>query len=316
MLKRLQWLEFLSVEIQSAPSELPPDLSTGDLADLYVLSHTESLDASLITGDHTLEDLAELVNVPVMNVKQLKTLTAPTESTEPKEEVFPEIGINLHERSEIIDSISDLINFSATVPTPDSSRTASDDPDSILNGWANSGDVTTYIDEANRDTRYAKQSDLSVVGTIPVLDKLAGYIQDGKLTDAFRERLAENSSCPVSSDEFPQVQLTVPNEYVMTHATDDGGPEEFSRTLLALKQCQNIDYQTKSAFTADTNLGSDIPALSIDRDEQPDEQLISRWDYCAVALASSSEEMYLLTETSEEGLWKFKQLLGIEAMRL
>lgn len=316
MLKRLQWLEFLSVEIQSVPPELPPDLSTGDIADLYVLSHAESLDAFLITGDHTLEDLGELVDVPVVNINQLKTLTGPTGSTEPEDGVLPEIGLSLHERTEIVDAIGELIDPDATVPIPDSSRTASDDPDSILNGWTNSGDVAVYVHGESGTTRYAKRCELSVVGTIPALRRLSDYIEDDRLTHACREKLVENNSCPINDGEFPQIQVTVPHEYVITHATDEREPGEFSRTLLTLKQCHNIDYRTMSAFAADTNLGSDIPSLPTKGDGQPDEQLISRWDYCAVALASAFEEGYLLTEASEEGLWKFNQLLGIEAIQL
>jgi predicted nucleic acid-binding protein len=316
MLKQLQWLDFLSVEIQSAPEKLHPELSIGDIADLYVLRHAESLDAPLITGDHTLEDLSELVDVPAINVKQLKTLTAPIGNTEPKEEVLPEIGLSLHEEKEIIKAISELLNSDSTVPIPESSRIVSDNPDSILGGWINNGDVTKYRNQEYENTLYAKQCDLSVVGSISALRRLADCIKDGKLTDACRKKLTENYSCPINNDEFPQIQLIVPKEYVIAHATDKGEPEEFSKTLLTLKQCDNIDYQTMSAFSADTNLRPDTISLPADEDERPDEHLISQSDYRAVALASAQEERILLTDASEEGLWKFNQLLGIKAMRL
>ncbi|MCD2202683.1 hypothetical protein [Halobacterium sp. KA-6] len=316
MLKRLQWLDFLSVEIQTIPPELPPDLSIGDIADLYVLSHAESQGAFLITGDHTLGDLGELVDVPVVNIEQLKTLTGPTGGTEPEEGVLPEIGLTLHEQDEIVDAIGELIDPDATVPIPDSSRTASDDPESILSGWVSSGDVVAYTHEETETTRYAKRRELSVVGTIPALRRLSEYIEDNRLTDAGREKLMENESCPINDGEFPQIQVTVPQEYVTHHATNEREPREFSRTLLTLKQCYNIDYRTMSALAADTNLGPDIPSLPFNQEEESDEQLISRWDYFAVTLVSAFEEGYLLTEGAEGELWKFNQLLGIDAMRL
>lgn len=315
-LKTLDQLEYLSVEVQPLPEEIYADMNIADIADLYMLAHAEQQSARLITGDHTLEDIGNLCDIPVVNVSDLQTLTAPTSELGPEEEVLPKIGLDLHTEDEIKSSINSLINSDATVPVPETSQSSSHDSASILKRWYSKKEIVRYHRETDEKICYAKRRDITVVATESVLTQLPDYVDDNqeRLTDTFRTKLS-NTDKLIADDEFPQLELVIPTEYIITHALDQQRPSDFNQKLLQLQAIENISYRTEPAFGAVSS--SDLESTSdLTRRYSEASEFISSSDYAAVSLVNRIDEGYLFVDGDQNGIWKFSKLLGVDAIQL
>ncbi|WP_152420681.1 hypothetical protein [Haloferax sulfurifontis] len=316
-LRTLEKLGYLTVAVQDLPSEIDGGLNIGDIADMYMLAHADEVGARLVTGDHTLQELGHLADVPVVNVADLKTYSAPIEGESPDEVVLPRVGDDIHKKSDIIREIESLINSDSSLRPVEGSQPSPFDPQSTLDRWCSTERLAAFYDSAAGETCYAHRCDLTVVPTSSVIPQLAEYTNDE--TNLFTRQLkdhleAESAGFPIDQNEFPFVHLLVPTEYVVREMKPGQGPSGFNTKLLKLQRLRGLQYSTTSAFTAQSEMLKRVGEAT-DNGENEGE-VLSLQDYLGLCLASATDDAILLVNENQTGLWKFSHLFGVDALRL
>jgi len=317
MLHSLERLGYLSVSIQDFPEQIDGGLNIGDIADIHILAYAQEVGGTLITGDHTLEELSNLVETRAINVADLKTYSAPFEGSLPEEEILPLIGSELNTRSTIVEEIEKILNTDSILPPVEGSQASPFDPGSIVDKWVSQEHIIPYYSPTEDEVCYAQRTDLSIVPTMDAVPQLVSHVDNDTnlLNGQYKQLLEfEGSQDPIGSDEFPNVNLHVPIEYIAKEAKPDKSPSDFNTKLLELRRTKTIEYQAKSALGSGNSHLQNLIEESID--SGPRGGLLTVEDYIALNLAIELDDAKLLVGEDQSATWKFSRLFGVEAIRL
>jgi len=318
MLKTLRDLEYLSLNVQTPPEKIHANIGNGDVADMLIFSYADSHDAQLVTGDESLANVSNLSDTPAVNISQLSRLSSPVESDEAlDQEVFDRIGKDLNSHSEIMDELEETIDSGATLPAAETSNRPRHEPDDILQSWQTKGEILPYIRSGDGERCYAQCVDVTIIPTRSALDALPSFL-DGSgelLTDDFLKQISDGVPS-LNGGELPAISLLVPSEYIVEAAVSEQPPSESNSTILNIANAENIEYCTEPAALAEAALPSQVEGSTAVEEPEVSEGLLSWEDYLALCLATSRESAYLLVVDLEQGLWKFTNLFGIDAISL
>ncbi|WP_323677658.1 PIN domain-containing protein [Halorubellus sp. PRR65] len=317
MLRTLEQFDFLSVHFQPLPERIHANLDNNDIADLHILAYTEHTEAQLVTGDGSLQELAQLTDISAVDIRHFNGLSSPIrDGSSPESDILPQIGVNLHTRADILAAISDMINPNATLPVTNSGRQSTRTPESILNTWVSSESILPYYDSDADDLSYRHLEDVVVIPTQSALRLIPDYISENHLDVSLLSQLSAEMN-EVDNTEFPYCTFRIPTEYIIDNASNSNRPSEFNQDLLALCEAPNANYESmpvlSSGLTPET-LGS--TTNSDEDDSGAGAAFLSREDYLALCLAVTSESAYLLLPETQSGLWKFSKLLGVNVVTI
>lgn len=306
ILRTLEELEFLTVNVQNPPSKIHGNLGNGDIADIYILAHAEEQDAQLITGDESLRDIALLSDTTAVDISRLDSFNQSFDGNSSVAEVRSQVGTTLHSYEDIISELSDIVNTRVDLPRTNSGTQQLNDPEAILESWCNEGELVPFHRDADSDECYAQRRNIALVPTDEVLSYLPAYLgPDGNyLNEDCLKQIAEDIS-ELSNAELPAPELVVPWEYVVENGSPENSPSDFNTGLLSLSQAKNVEYTAQPAATSQP-----IPMAASTVGEgsgllEPDE-------YRALCLAANIESCYLLLPEDRNAVWKFSNLLGLD----
>jgi len=317
ILRSLEHLGFLSIEVPDPPEEISSDLSNGDIVDVSILEFTNSRDARLVSGDQSLCDIARLSGVDATDVRQLSSLTPPiSEGASFETDLLPRIGNDLHTRDEIIGEIRSDLNKGATVPKPDSSTQSLRNAESLLESWCSQEKILPYYRQSDESVCYAQRQEVILVPTEPVLEILPKYIDETNsyLTEEFLEEVSSGLS-ELDNSEFPTITLIVPSEYVVRNASAEDEPSEFNIGILDLATVETIEYHSRPAMAIQHTHSSRSTLAQYGGEPFGDEEaFVTSKDIFALSLSMDEENSYLLLPENRTGLWKFAKLLGVKTL--
>lgn len=321
ILKTLDELQYLSVTVQTPPEEMHVDPGNGDVADMLILAYSDSHGAQLVTGDASLEDISNLSNTPSVNISHLDSLSTPTVDGEnidkdvTKRDILGEVGTDLHTHAEIVNEITEKVDTGVTIPVPESSNRPLQDPKAILESWQSQGDIIAYTRADDGERCYAQCVDITIIAAKSALELLPEYLDDFEecLTDDFLRQISTSVSS-MGSEELPSIRLLIPSEYVVESAVPEQPPSDFSRSILKIADAENIEYDTEPAALTEEVLPSQHGDSNSLEKTGSSEGLLSWEDYLALCLAFSHESAYLLLANTEDSLWKFSKLFGVNTI--
>jgi hypothetical protein len=315
ILSLLDTLDYLEIEVQTPPEEITVDLANGDVADMHVLAYTNQQDATLVTGDESLAELARLSDTPSFNIAQLDGLSSGVDDESSSEDIFELIGSELVTHDEIVAEIDERQDTDTAAPIAESGTTSTRDAKSVLESWVSNDEVLPYVRSSDGERCYAHSQSITLVPTKAVVEDLPQYLDgsDDFLTDEFLDPVA-NDVRSLAHSEFPSVTLVVPAEYIVENSVSKSAPGDFSRKLLNISHAENVEYDTQPAVRAAAS--SSLQALLQNNVENGEDALLSWHDYVALCLTTALESAYLLLPDSNGETWKFTELLGVDTVTL
>jgi hypothetical protein len=315
ILKLLDSLDYLGMDVQSPPEEITVDLANGDVADMQVLAHSNQQDATLVTGDESLGELSQLSDTPFVNIAHLDDYSSSADDGTSIEGIFEQIGAELVTRAEIISKIDELLDTDSAAPIAESGTTSTKDANSYLESWVSNGELLPYAQLSDDEVCYAPCQSKTLVPTKAVVEDLPQYLDstDDLFTDEFLNSVADDIDS-LANNEFPNVTLVVPAEYIVENTVSTSDPGDFSTKLLQISHANNVVYETQPAVRAAAS--SSLQALLENNIENGEDALLSWEDYVAVCLTTALDSAHLLLPDSDGEAWKFTQLLGVETVTL
>jgi predicted nucleic acid-binding protein len=306
ILRTLEDLGFLTVNVQKPPSKIRGNLGNGDIADIYILAHAEEQDARLITGDESLRDIALLSDATAVDIFRLDSLGQSADNNSPTAKIRSQVGTTLHCHEDIVSELSDVVSTRTTVPRPNSGTQQLDDPEAILESWCSKGELVPFYRDASSGKCYAQHRDITLIPTDQVLSYLPAYLgpDDEYLNEDCLKQIAEDVS-ELGNAELPAPELIVPWEYVVENGSSENSPSDFNTGLLNLSQAKNVEYTARPAATSQP-----IPMATSNVGEESG--LLKTNEYRALCLASNIDSCYLLLPEERNAVWKFTNLLGLD----
>ncbi len=315
ILSLLDTLDYLEVEVQTPPEEITVDLANGDVADMQVLAYSNQQDATLVTGDESLAELARLSDTPSFNIAQLDGLSSGVDDESSFEDIFELIGSELVTHAEIVAEIDELLDTDTAAPIAESGTTSTRDANSVLESWVSNDEVLPYVRSTDSERCYAHSQSITLVPTKAVIEDLPQYLDssDDFLTDEFLNPVADDV-LSLAHSELPSITLVVPAEYIVENSVSKSAPGDFSRKLLNISHAENVEYETQPAVRAAAS--SSLQALLQNNVEKGEDALLSWHDYVALCLTTALDSAYLLLPDSNGETWKFTELLGVDTVTL
>jgi len=315
ILSLLDTLDYLGIEVQTPPEEITVDLANGDVADMQVLAYSNQQDATLVTGDESLGELAQLSDTPSINIAELDGLSSVVDNESSLEDIFERIGSELVARAEIVAEIDELLDTDTAAPIVESGTTSTRDANSYLESWVSNDEVLPYVRSSDGERCYAHSQSITLVPTKAVVEDLPQYLDssDDFFTDEFLNPVADDV-LSLANGESPSITLVVPAEYIVENSLSTSDPGDFSRKLLNISQAENVEYETQPAVHAAAS--SSLQALLENDLENGEDALLSWDDYVALCLTTALESAYLLLPDSNGETWKFTELLGVDTVTL
>jgi len=315
ILSLLDTLDYLGIEVQTPPEEITVDLANGDVADMQVLAYSNQQDATLVTGDESLGELAQLSDTPSVNIAQLDGLSSVVDDESSLEDIFERIGSELVTRAEIVAEIDELLDTDTAAPIVESGTTSTRDANSYLESWVSNDEVLPYVRSSDGERCYAHSQSITLIPTKAVVEDLPQYLDssDDFFTDEFLDPVADDI-LSLANGESPSVTLVVPAEYIVENSVSTSEPGDFSRKLLNISHAENVEYETQPAVHAAAS--SSLQALLENDLENGEDALLSWDDYVALCLTTALESAYLLLPDSNGETWKFTELLGVDTVTL
>jgi predicted nuclease of predicted toxin-antitoxin system len=315
ILSLLDTLDYLGIEVQTPPEKITVDLANGDVADMQVLAYSNQQDATLVTGDESLRELAQLSDTPSVNIAQLDSLSSVVDNGSSLEDIFERIGSELVARAEIVAEIDELLDTDTAAPIVESGTTSTRDANSYLESWVSNDEVLPYVRSSDGERCYAHSQSITLVPTKAVVEDLPQYLDssDDFFTDEFLDPVADDI-LSLANGESPSVTLVVPAEYIVENSVSTSEPGDFSRKLLNISHAENVEYETQPAVHAAAS--SSLQALLENDLENGEDALLSWDDYVALCLTTALESAYLLLPDSNGETWKFTELLGVDTVTL
>jgi predicted nuclease of predicted toxin-antitoxin system len=315
ILSLLDTLDYLGIEVQTPPEKITVDLANGDVADMQVLAYSNQQDATLVTGDESLRELAQLSDTPSVNIAQLDSLSSVVDNGSSLEDIFERIGSELVTRAEIVAEIDELLDTDTAAPIVESGTTSTRDANSYLESWVSNDEVLPYVRSSDGERCYAHSQSITLVPTKAVVEDLPQYLDssDDFFTDEFLDPVADDI-LSLANGESPSVTLVVPAEYIVENSVSTSEPGDFSRKLLNISHAENVEYETQPAVHAAAS--SSLQALLENDLENGEDALLSWDDYVALCLTTALESAYLLLPDSNGETWKFTELLGVDTVTL
>lgn len=315
ILSLLDTLNYLGVEVQTPPEEITVDLANGDVADMQVLAYSNQQDATLVTGDESLGELAQLSDTPSVDITHLDGLSSVVDDDFSLEDVFDQIGSELITHTEIVGEIDELLDTDTAAPIAESGTTSTRDATSYLESWVSNDELLPYVRSSDDERCYAHSQNITLVPTKAVVEDLPQYLDssDDFFTDEFLNPVADDI-LSLTNDELPSITLVVPAEYIVESSVSTADPGDFSRKLLNISQAENVEYETQPAVRAVAS--SSLQALLENNLENKEDALLSWEDYVALCLTTALESAHLLLPDSNGETWKFTELLGVDTVTL
>jgi len=181
-LKLLDKYQYIKLLVDSIPENIRTKVSESHIADMHVWQHAQDSEAILVTGDKRLRELAEVSSTKVIDIKDLAEVEhTPDLKLEIWDDIHTEIGVNIHDRIDIVGRIEEVQTDLEDKPKTlvEGSQTS---PESYIDQWVDDGDLIEYYYEDKEDgeaggsLRYDKTVNLDIVLTPSAATNLVEYI--------------------------------------------------------------------------------------------------------------------------------------------